>query len=755
MALSTETIVRRSAKRPWFVLAIWFLVLLAGFVLNARYLSSALTTDVRYTNNPESKRAAELLEQRLLGPHHASEVIIVQSGRFTVHDAQFQSFLKTLSERIIRLGPGVVIPPSPSPASGPPMASKDGHTTLIPVTMAGTVDEASKHIASLHRVTLEGPTPAGFRVMQFGDATVSEDFTKIAEKDMKKGEVIGIAIALVILLIVFGSAVAAAIPILLGVVDIAIGLGLVGLFGRLYHFTFTVTNMITMIGLAVGIDYSLFILSRYREERAQGLNKEDAIAVAGGTASRAVLFSGTTVVLALCGMLLLPLSIFKSMAAGAIFVVAVAILASLTLLPAVLSIMGDRVNAGRIPFLGRRAANNHDGGFWDWATRTVTARPLTSLIIATGVVLAAGSSLYGMRTGFSGISSLPPSVQSRQAFAELARDFSGGLTSPAQVVIAGPVRDLSVQAATSKLYGLTASDGAFGPGTLTANEAGNLALFSLPFRGDPNSSASYDAIRRLRSTLVPKAFEGSGAHVLVGGSTASAVDFFALTHTYTPLVFAFVLALSFLLLTVVFRSIVVPVTSIILNLLSVGAAYGLVVLVNQRGVGARLFGFQKADLVEAWFPLFLFCILFGLSMDYHVFLLSRIRERYDKTRDNREAVAVGLRSTGRIITGAAVIMVAVFAGFAAGDLVMMQEMGFGLAIAVLLDATIVRSVLVPSVMELLGDRNWYLPSWLRWLPEVRFESPRRTAMPPPVIVQRAPRPGRLERDPVGAGSRGR
>ncbi|MGZ4212788.1 MAG: MMPL family transporter [Actinomycetota bacterium] len=732
MAFSTQSIVRASARRPKLVLAVWLFAVVAGVMLNAKYLSSALTTQVRYTNNPESKQAATLLEKYLLGPHHASEIVIVQSSSQTVNDPAFRSFVETVHNRITALGPSIVFSvtdPYQSPNAG--LVSRDSHTALLPLSMTGTVDQAAKNIDRLEGVTLRGATPQGFHVLQAGEATTGADFTRIAEKDLKKGEMIGIVVALIILLLVFGSAVAATIPIILGVVDISIALGLVALAGRFFHFSFVVTNMITMTGLAVGIDYSLFIVSRFREERARGVNKMDAIAATGGTASRAVLFSGITVVLALCGMLLLPLTIFQSLGSGAIIVVSVAILASLTLLPAVLSLLGDRVNSLRLPFLSRRSADDHAGGFWDWATRTVTARPLISLLLATGMLVAAGSWLFGMKTGFAGISSLPKGVQSEQAFAVMAKEFSGGQTQPAEVVVTGPVRSIGVQAALTEFQSVVARETAFGPATEQVNTAGDLALVSLPLSGDPSSPAAYDAVRHLRAVVIPRAFVGLPVKVVVGGATANSIDFFALTHHYTPIVFAFVLGLSFVLLMLVFRSILLPIASIILNLLSVGAAYGLVVLVNQKGIAGGLFGFQKAAVIEAWFPLFLFSILFGLSMDYQVFLLSRIRERYDATHDNTESVAFGLRSTGRIITGAAFIMVAVFGGFAAGKLVMLQEMGFGLAVAVLLDATVVRSVLVPSAMELMGDKNWYLPRWLQWLPEIRFEGGRPTETPTP------------------------
>ncbi len=469
-------------------------------------------------------------------------------------------------------------------------------------------------------------------------------------------------------------------------------------------------------------------MSRYREERARGYEKLDAIAAAGATANRAVFFSGMTVVLALVGMLLIPNLVFRSLAAGAISVVLVAVLASLTLLPALLSVMGDRVNALRVPFVRRGKQDvEHATGFWAGAAHRVMARPAISLVLGAGLLLAAAVPLLGIKTGFSGVSTYPNDVQSKQALTVLARDFSGGLTQPAQIVVDGPVRTRPVQQAIVGLQGTLATDRAFGPSTLQVNAAGNLALVSVPVSGDPNGEDAFAAIRQLRADTIPAAFAGVDAQVLVGGPTAGAVDFFDLTARYTPIVFAFVLGLSFLLLMMVFRSVVIPLLGVLLNLLSTGAAYGLLVLVFQHGVAAGIFGFQQVETIEAWLPLFLFSVLFGLSMDYQVFLLSRIRERYDHTGDNRGAVSFGLRTTGGIITGAALIMVAVFGGFASGRLVFLQEMGFGLGAAVLIDATIVRSVLVPSAMELLGKRNWYLPRWLEWLPRIRVEGPQQVA----------------------------
>jgi RND superfamily putative drug exporter len=395
---------------------------------------------------------------------------------------------------------------------------------------------------------------------------------------------------------------------------------------------------------------------------------------------------------------------------------------SLTLLPAMLGLLGDRVNAIKVPFIGRRAIHaDHErrGGFWDAVTGAVMKYPVISLLASAALLVLLAVPYLNITTGSAGVSTLPESLRARQGFEILMADFSAGLVSPAEIAIQGDVNGDAVQSALRDLDATLAEHPEFGPGTFTANEDGTVALYSVPVNGDATSNETLDSVRALRSDYVPQAFAGVGAEALVGGESSSAIDYIGTTSDYTPIVIGFVLLLSFVLLTIVFRSIVVPVKAIIMNLLSVGAAYGILVLVFQEGVGNEIFGFQQVDIIEAWVPLWTFSILFGLSMDYHVFLLSRIRERFDKTGDNRESVAFGVRSTAGIITGAALIMAAVFMGVALGELVMFQQMGFGLAVAVLLDATIVRAILVPSTMTLLGRANWYLPRWLEWLPDLR------------------------------------
>ena len=721
MRLSPQYLARASSRRPWRTVAIWVVAVVAAGMASSSLLGDATTTDVEMTNNPEANQALDLLEDRLTGPERDTEIVIVSSTSSTVDDPAFRSYVEGLQTELQGLGPDVVESATTFYGTDDPdLVSADRHTTLIPTLLAGAPEDAPEKIDDLLGV-LEANRGGAFKAQVFGPAALGDDFQTVSEEDLAKGESVGILAALLILVVVFGAVVAGVVPIIIGIASIAIAVGIVAVVGQVVQFSFFVTNMISMMGLAVGIDYSLFVVSRYREERERGREKLDAIEAAGATASRAVFFSGMTVVLALLGMVLIPNSIFKSLGAGAIFVVLVAVLASLTLLPAVLGLLGDKVNSLRIH--RRKAAGaGQEGGFWNVVTRTVMRRPVLSLVVGVGLLLAAASSALDMRTGFSGVSTIPDELPSKQAFDVLAAEFSGGLSSPVKVVVDGDVNSPAVQEGIARLQADLEGDGLFGAAQVEENDQGDLTLIAVPVNADPASEAAVSAVERVRDDYVPAAFpEGGPARALVGGETAFNKDFFDVADRYLPIVFLFVLGLSFVLLTVAFRSIVVPAKAILLNLLSVGAAYGLIVLVSQKGVGAGVLGFQRVEVIEAWLPLFLFSVLFGLSMDYHVFLLSRIREHFDQTGDNTESVAYGLRTTAGIITGAALIMVAVFGGFAAGRMVAFQQMGFGLAVAVLIDATIVRSILVPASMKLLGDRNWYLPSWLQWLPHIGVE----------------------------------
>ena len=562
-----------------------------------------------------------------------------------------------------------------------------------------------------------------FEVFITGESTFSRDFVEGNQADAEKGEAFGVPIALVILAVLFGALAAAVLPVMLAVTAIIVAFGAVLLIGQVIQVQAFAQNLITMIGLAVGIDYSLFIVSRFREERARGLAKLDAISVTGRTASRAVLFSGMTVVLAVLGVLIVPDRVFFSVGLGMIIVVTVAVTAALTLLPAVLSLMGDRVNRFRVPLVHRQQDSSADParGFWYRVTYAVMRRPVISLVLAAGLLIAAAVPYFDINTGTSGVSELPDHFRAKQGFEVIQAEFGFGLNAPAEIVIDGDVDTELVRGAIKKLVTSLESDPGFGESTITQNWQGDLALLSVPLSAGPSTEASIASVRQLRDEYIPAAFAGVSAEVLVSGTTAKEIDFIDMGRRFLPIVLALVLALSFILLTLVFRSIVIPVTAIIMNLLSVGAAYGILVLVWQKGVGNEIFGFPQVDVIQAWLPIMMFAILFGLSMDYQVFLISRIRERYLETGDNDEAVAYGLRSTAGLITGAGLIMVAIFSGFAAGDLVPTSQFGFGMAVAILLDVTIVRSVLVPSTMKILGDRNWYLPGFLTRLPRLQVD----------------------------------
>ncbi len=716
---------RACAMHPRRTLAIWLAVAVASAVIASALLSGALTTQSTFTGTPESQRALDLIQQRLGRKQPILDVVIVQSATQTVAQPGFRRRVETLRAQLARLGPGVVtVGPTYYETHAPAQVSTDRRSTLIPLSMpGGAVNDAHTRIGPVLAIADAANGQGGFRVLVTGDATLSRDFTQLSESDLQTGEAIGIPIALLILLAVFGTVVAALVPVVLAVFAIVVALALAALVGQISPLSFFVVNMLTFMGLAVGIDYSLFIVSRYREERRAGYAQMDAIAVAGSTASRAVLFSGMTVVLALVGMLIVPTKIFVSLAAGAILVVLVAVVAALTLLPAVLSLLGDRIESLRVPYFGRLASTGSaKDGLWAHTVGRVMRRPVLALTAGIAVLLIAAIPYTGINTGSSGVSSLPDSARAKQGFLVLNRDFSAGDVTPAVIVIDGQIAAPAARAAYARLQAALARDHRFGPLQPEIVPRKRIAVITVPVAGDANSSAALDAVRDLRHTYLPAALHGTDLHAYVDGASAQNLDYFAITDRYLPIVFALVLGLSFVLLTLAFRSIVVPAASIVMNLLSVGAAYGLLVLVTQEGHGAAIFGFQQVPVIEAWIPLFLFSVLFGLSMDYQVFLLSRIRERYDQEGDSREAVAYGIGSTAHLITGAALIMVAVFAGFAAGQLVMFQQMGFGLGVAILIDATLVRTVLMPAWMELLGDRSWYLPRFLHWLPDLRVES---------------------------------
>jgi len=715
----TERLARASALHPVRTLLAWLGGIVLAIALVATLLGGNLTSEGNVTNNPESVRAADILEDVLPVEDEASELVIVRSDDVLMVDADVRL---AVEELLAEAGDAVESAEIWHESQNPTLVSEDGAALLVPVELTEPEEDAVEELVAAVQAADERNAELELDVT--GRYTTGADFTEVSQSDLEEGELrFGLPAALVVLVLVFGAFVAALMPLALAIVSIIVALGLTALVAQQFELSIFVVNMLTGMGLALGIDYALFVVSRFREERALGRGKHDAIVKTGSTASRAVLFSGTAFVLAMTGLLLVQSTIMRSLAVGAILVGIVSVVAALTLVPALLSLVGDGVNRLRVPFLAREIERDaaQESRFWGWIVRRVMRRPALSFAIAAAALLAVAAPLLGMNIGAAGIGTLPDELVSKQGLVALQQSFPRAGAEPARIVVQGDVASPELEGAFERLEAELAQDAAFGVPVVEQAPNGGVAVMTVPVAADALSDQAIDAVERLRGDYVPAAFEGVDADPLVGGATANNIDYFDVMKRWLPLVFVFVLGLSFILLTVAFRSIVIAATAIVLNLLSIGATYGLLVLVFQHGYGTDLLGFQQVDIIEAWVPLFLFAVLFGLSMDYQVFLLSRIRERYTQTGSTNDAIAFGIGSTARLITGAALIIVAVFVGFAMGDLVMFQQMGFGIAVALIIDATVVRSVLVPAAMTLLGDWNWYLPGWLQWLPHMEVE----------------------------------
>ena len=705
----TRRLAAAAARHPWRTVGAWLVACLLAIVAIALFLGDALTGEAEQLNNPESEQAYTLMAQRLPPDPTGgtTDVILIRSSREAVGDAGFRAKVDEVLERL-RATPGVYyVRDKP--------AAQTRHAVVYEAGLED--DSAGDNVIDLVR----SEDDQTFDVLTTGEWTFDTEQSRLSLEDLQKGELqFGLPVAFIVLLLVFGAVVAGLIPVATALIAILTAVGLTGIVGIFTDLSIFTINMISGMGLALGIDYSLFIVSRFREERTGGRDKLDAIAATGTTATRAVLFSGCAFVIAMFGLLIIPNSIFRSLATGAILVGVTSVAAGLTLLPAVLSLLGDRVNALKIPLIGKSAEQGTaaESRFWGAIVRGVMRRPVISLALSTALLVALALPVLDYKVGEAGIRTMPDRFASKQGFAALEDEFGAGTTDSVQVVVDGPVGSPAVHSATERLAGRMRRDREWFRVETSFYPEHNLAVIEALPTGDSRDARALDGVRELRREQIP------GARVLVTGETAESVDYFALTDRWLPILITFVLTLSFILLTVAFRSIVVAATAILLNLLSVSAAYGILILVFEKGVGNELLGFQQVDFLEAWVPLFLFAVLFGLSMDYHVFLVSRIRERYLRSGDNDSAVAHGIGSTARLITGAALIIIAVFSGFAVGDLVMFQQMGFGVAVSLLIDATLIRCVLLPAAMRLLGEWNWYLPKWLDWLPDFHVEGAR-------------------------------
>lgn len=715
---------RWSAKHRKTAIALWFV-----FVIGAVYAGS-VTGQKNIADQDsmtgESKVASALIDQNFK-PDPDSENVLVSSDKYSYGEAKFDAAVEAVVTDVTKMK-DVGQVRSPLTRDGP--VSEDGHAVLVQFDLKFDPEEDSAKVASIvesvNEVAADHP---GVKIQEFGDGSFEEAFGKVMEEDFARAQNISLPITLLIMLFAFGALVAAGIPVLLAITSVAAGIGLVNVISQVIPVDEAITEVVLLIGMAVGVDYSLFYLKREREERAAGRSEQASIEAAAATSGRAVLISGFTVILAMSGMFLAGTPIFSSFAVGTILVVAIAMIGSLTVLPALLSVLGDKVDRGRIPFLAksrrRKLERGETGGVWSKITGVVLKRPLIAAVLAAGLLIAAAVPALQMETRNDFIEGLPQDLPVMQGYKESQKYFPQE-NVPAEVVIStGDVTAAEPQRAIAEFSERIGDTPGFVEPTadqIEISENKEVAVISVPMVNFDDDEKSIADLKVLRDEVIPETLGTvNGATVAVTGDTAESNDFTELLNDRLPLVIGFVLGLAFLLLLVTFRSVVIPITSILLNLLSISAAYGVMVLVFQYGWGHELLGFEGVHPVTPWLPLFMFVILFGLSMDYHVFILSRIREGYDRGLSTDVAIAEGIRKTAGVVTSAAAVMVAVFAIFGTLSMMMIKQMGVGLSVAVLIDATIVRAVLLPAVMALLGDANWYLPKWLGWLPEVVHE----------------------------------
>jgi uncharacterized membrane protein YdfJ with MMPL/SSD domain len=674
----------------------------------------------------ESGRMEKILEESFQRP--AGETVLIQSRALTVDNPAFEAAVEDLTARVAAVH-AVVDVRSPLDPGNAEQIAADRHSALVRFDIRGDPDTAVERIdpviAAVDQVRAEHPQVS---FGAFGDATAEKEIDESVGNDLEQAGLLSLPVTIVILVIAFGALVAAGIPLLLALSGVIATMGLLAIPSHFWPVDDNVSAVVLLIGLAVGVDYSLFYLKREREERAAGRSERAALEAAAATSGRAVLISGLTVMIAMAGMFLTGDKTFSSFAMATIMVVAIAVLGSLTVLPALLSRLGDRVNKARVPFL-YRLQRPGGGRVWAAIVDRVLRRPRAAAVISAGVLVALALPALGLKAVVPGPEALPQDLEAVQTFNRLQQAFPGEADPAVAVVKAPSVREPQVAASIEQLGRRALASGAVHePITVDVNDAGTVARIELPLDGSGSDETSYAAVSTLREDVVPNTV-GSlpGVEAGITGSTAISKDFGDGMYGKAPLVFAFVLAFAFLLLLVTFRSVVIAGTAVVLNLLSVAAAFGVLVLVFQHGLAKDLLGFDYTGGVMAWLPVFLFVILFGLSMDYHVFILSRIREAYDAGMRTEDAIAHGIKTTAGVVTSAAVVMVFVFSIFGTLSLIMLKQFGVGLAVAVLLDATIVRAVLLPATMKLLGEWNWYLPRWLGWLPRLELERSARDA----------------------------
>jgi uncharacterized membrane protein YdfJ with MMPL/SSD domain len=699
---------RWSARHHRTAIAGWI-----AFVVAAAALGAVLGTEIRDPDRigiGESQRAEQMIDAGAFADG-ADESVLVASASRTAGDPSFRAVLADV-DAALEGRPGVFDVASP-------LISEDRHAALVRFEVSDVDEQATTLVEPvLGAVAAAQQRHPGFRVEQFGAASAQRAFEESIGRDFTRAEYTAVPITLAILVVVFGAFVAAAVPLLVGLTSVIAALGLLAVVSQVVAVEEATSFVVLLVGLAVGVDYSLFYLKREREERAAGKGNEAALAAAAATSGRAVLISGLTVIAALAGMFFGGSQGWTAVAIGAILVVAIAVAGSLTVLPATLAWLGDRVERGRVPFLPRR---DGEARLWGAILDRVLRRPGVSAALSASVLLVLAAPALVMRQTDGGIADAPRSLPIMHTYERIQQAFPGG---PLPAVVAIEARDVTAPAVREGIARLREEAVATGlmSGSITVRTSPNrrVALVSIPLAGTGTDDASARALDALRHQVIPNTV-GAVGDVAVTGQTAVSEDARALMAERMPLAIGFVLVLAFALLLVAFRSVVIAVKAVLLNLLSVGAAYGMLVAVFQWGWGEALLGFESPGAITAGLPLFMFVILFGLSMDYHVFILSRVREAYDRGLPTADAVAHGIRSTAGVVTAAAFVMVAVFSIFVTLSPVILKQLGFGLAAAILIDATIVRGVLLPATMKLLGRWNWYLPSWLRWLPRLEHE----------------------------------
>jgi uncharacterized membrane protein YdfJ with MMPL/SSD domain len=709
---------RKKAILGWFAFVVLATVL--GGMVGTRTLAD------EDTGNGESRRGDQIIEAAGF-PDQTGETVLVQGkDGLKVGDAAFTAAVKDVVAKLERTK-GVENVESPLEKQFATNISDDGRSVLVNFELPGDEDQASKAVeAPLATVAALEKQHPEVLLGQFGDASAEKEIGEAFDKDFQKAEFLSLPITLVILLVAFGALVAAGLPLLLGATAVMGTIGLLGPISQLHALEESSSSVVLLVGLAVGVDYCMFYLRREMEERDAGRGPEAALEAAAATSGRAVLVSGLTVMSAMAGMFLAGNAVFVSFGIGTIIVVAVAMLGSVSVLPAMLAFLSRKgwTEKGRVPWVTkRRHATRGESRVWGAILDRVLKRPLVSALLAGGLLVALAIPAFSMHTVNPGVTGLPRDLEVMQAYDRIDDAFPGGGVPAVTVVKAADVTAPEVQDAIAELQQQAIATGQLAkPATVDISPDKTVATVALAVKGTGTDAASERSLAVLRDDVVPATVgKLQGAEVAVTGFTAGSKDFNDVMRSHLPIVFAFVLTLAFILLLVTFRSLVIPIKAIALNLLSVGAAYGVLKLVFQDGRLEGLLDYESVGGITSWLPLFLFVILFGLSMDYHVFILSRIREAVDGGMPTDRAVAHGIKSTAGVVTSAAAVMVAVFAIFATLSMLEFKQMGVGLAVAVLIDATIVRAVLLPATMKLLGDWNWYLPKRLNWLPKFDHE----------------------------------